>query len=467
MLRQLRECVPEPVWAVASSAQCYATSVSSTLLGSLHAHLLAYPLYRSLFTRIRTLPIVEFYIYMWRVDPTLFANTMFANYGLPMLMEALPWYVSRRQLSKILRESRNSISHRLVANEKFSDSAIGSFVGLSIVYALVQTLEQVVRTRVLLANRLLIKRLVLERILYSELGSLQQRYQDVFGSEVRTDQLEAHVFNDINETLNLFNNTLPSMVRGAYTLTVSAAELYQNRDAFDVLSLIRPSVVGLVGESVNWLREKYIVDAQTLAMQRNASAMSRVVSNIVDGLAGVQTNNMQRFQLRMLDVVSLSELSSHQGAHTFLNNLYRQVSNRSVFDFASEVYIVRMIMHRRGISHEMYRKVQNDIDYVTRLFGRLFAMGRDGARVMDTQGRVVALLNLPSFIQEDARSQARRKRIAMDRGRRCRCGCIFHRCSRCCSFLRSLRLSDPAFQALFVSLQTRLTVGAQHPRAPA
>jgi len=112
----------------------------------MHAHLLAYPLYRRVFTRIRELPIVEFYVYMWRVDPGLFVRTMFANYGLPVLMEALPWYVSRRQLTKILRESRNSISHRLVANEKFSDSAIASFVGLSCVYALVQTLEQVVRS---------------------------------------------------------------------------------------------------------------------------------------------------------------------------------------------------------------------------------------------------------------------------------------------------------------------------------
>jgi ABC-type multidrug transport system fused ATPase/permease subunit len=272
----------------------------------------------------------------------------------------------------------------------------------------------VISTRVLLANRLLIKRLVLERILYSELGSLQQRYQNVFGSEVRTDQLEAHVFNDINETLNLFNTTLPSMMRGAYTLAISAHELYTNRDAFDVLSLIRPSIVGLVGESVNWMREKYIVDAQTIAMQRNASAMSRVVSNIVDGLAEVQTNNMQRFQLRMLDGVSRAELASQQGTHTFVNNMYRQVSNRSVFDFASEVYVVRLIMQRRGISHEMYRKVQNDIDYVTRLFGRLWSMGRDGVRVMDTQERVIALLNLPSFIHEDERSHARRKHIIID-----------------------------------------------------
>ena len=101
----------------------------------------------------------------------------------------------------------------------------------------------------------MIKRLVLERILYSELGSLQERYMSIFGEEVRTEQLESHVFNDINETLNLFNTTIPSMMRGAYTLALSAHELYQNKDAFDVLAIVRPSVVGLVSEGVNWMRE--------------------------------------------------------------------------------------------------------------------------------------------------------------------------------------------------------------------
>ncbi len=109
---------------------------------------------------------------------------------------AMPWYLSRRQISRLLRESRNSITHRLVGGEAFGDAAIGAFVAFSVVYAVVQTVEQVMRTRVMLANRLLIKRLVLERILYSEVGSLQQRYLAVFGEEVRTDQLEQHVFND-------------------------------------------------------------------------------------------------------------------------------------------------------------------------------------------------------------------------------------------------------------------------------
>jgi len=190
----LRSYIPPQVSSVASSLRCCVATASSHATQTVHSYLLTFPLYKSLFTRIRALPIIEFYVYMWRVDPILFANTMFANYGLPVLMEgrsqlsstvprsdgdgtvrmvaqlklvfrssqlsllvvpclscsrwaaAMPWYLSRRKISKLLRESRNSISHRLVANEHFSDSAIASFVALSIVYALVQTMEQVLRS---------------------------------------------------------------------------------------------------------------------------------------------------------------------------------------------------------------------------------------------------------------------------------------------------------------------------------
>jgi len=400
-MEAIKPFIPAPVSDAAARMRWASISAAGNAFAYIYHLLLSSPVTRPFIHRIRALPIADFYVYMWRTDPALLLNSMFVNYALPVLMEALPWYLSRRKISKILRESRNSISHRLVANEPFSDAAIGSFMGLSIVYALVQTIEQVLRTRVLLANRLLIKRLVLERILYSELGSLQEAYMQQFGEHVRTENLEAHVFNDIHETLNLFNNTLPSMLRGVVTLGVSGHELWQNRAAFDVLAILRPSVVGLMSECVNYVREKWIVDVQTIMQQRNASAMSRVVSNIVDGLAEIQINNMQQFQLQKLDAVSGAELENQQGVQTFVNNVYRQVSNRSVFDFASEVYVVRLVMNRRRIDHETYRKVQNDIDYVTRLFGRLWAMGRDGWRVLDTQNRVIALLNLPSFIKEE------------------------------------------------------------------
>jgi len=38
----------------------------------------------------------------------------------------------------------------------------------------------------------------------------------IFGEDVRTDQLESRVFSDISMTLHLFNYTLPSILRGSF-----------------------------------------------------------------------------------------------------------------------------------------------------------------------------------------------------------------------------------------------------------
>lgn len=41
-----------------------------------------------------------------------------------------------------------------------------------------------------------------------------------------------------------------------------------------------------------------------------------------------------------------------QGAVEFMNRAYRVLSNRSVFDFVTEVMVVQHVMDQRGISHE-------------------------------------------------------------------------------------------------------------------
>jgi ABC-type multidrug transport system fused ATPase/permease subunit len=235
---------------------------------------------------------------------------------------------------------------------------------------------------------------------FLSLGSLQAKYVEMFGEEIRAEQLEAVVFNDINETLNLFNQIIPSIIRGSYTFIAQCTQLWAIRDSIDILAIVRPTLLGLIGESINLSRERLILDQQSLELQRNQSAMSRVVSNIVDGLAEIQCYNSQSYQLQRLDSISQDEINSKQGLLTAVNSIYRTISNRSVFDFASEVYIIKRVMERRHIDHETYRKIQNDIDYNTRLFARIYSLGKEAYRIFDTQQRVIQLLNLPSFINE-------------------------------------------------------------------
>ena len=363
------------------------------------------PSLHPLYIRFSRLPIVEFYTFLYRTSPLLFAGTLFTNWVLPMVLEALPWYLSRRALSKLLRDSKNAIQHRLISADPFPPSSLAAFAAMSLMYSLLHTLEELLRTRLLLLNRLVVRRLVMERILYSEVGSLQQRYALMFGGEksvLRTEQLEVFVFNDINETLHLFNATIPGLFRSSYTLLLSARELWLQRASIDMLSILRPSIVGFSSELLNVLRERLLLDPQSLALQRNANESSRLISVIVDGLSEIQCNNMQDWAMGRLGALSEEEVTGRQGWTTFTGNMYRVVQGRGVLDFVSEVYVVKAVMERRGITHEQYRKVQNDVDYTTRLVGRIYGLLRESIRILDTQQRVMGVLNLPTFIQEKA-----------------------------------------------------------------
>lgn len=126
------------------------------------------------FAVVRALPVVEFYVYMGHTNPRLLANTLFVNYALPALLELMPWYLSLRKLSKELRESKNVIEHSVISGRGgLSLWQVGGFIAMTVVYASIQTLEQILRNRVDLENRLTLKRLIMERILYSEIGALQ------------------------------------------------------------------------------------------------------------------------------------------------------------------------------------------------------------------------------------------------------------------------------------------------------
>ena len=377
-----------------------------------------------LWLRFTRLPIVSFYSYVYHKSPTLLASTLFVNFLLPILLESLPWYLSRRHLSKLLRDNKNAIQHKLISSVPLASEVLLSFALYSVLYSLLHTGEEVLRTRLLLLNRLLIKRMLVERILWSEPGELQQRCELLFGTNgmdsstldrgqgaIRTELLETVVFNDINDTLTLFNSTLPSLVRSGYTLVLSSMDLYYARDRIDILSILRPSILGVVTESLNVLHSTYVLDRQSLQLQLNALSSSRLLSNIVDGLAEIQVNNMQQYQMRRLDRLTSEELQGKQGVLTLASSCYRVLQGRGVVDFVSEVLVVQAVMARRGLTHEEYRKVQNDIDYVGRLVGRMYGLGREGWRVWDTQQRVMAVLHMPNFMYEEAERGAKDRQV--------------------------------------------------------
>ena len=377
------------------------------------------PSLHGLYIHASRLPIVDYYRYLLHTSPVLLGCTLGVNWLLPVLLEALPWYLSRRQLSKLLRDSRNAIQHRLISSDPLSSRSLLAFALMSVMYSLLHSCEESLRSRLMLLNRLQVRRMLIERILFSEVGSLQSRYALSFGGGdsalLRTDALEAAVFADMNDTLQLFNSTLPAVFRSAYSLSLSGSELYRQRSSIHLLSILRPSVIALASEAVSLLHSRLVLDSQSLLLLRNASAGSRLVSNIVDGLGEIQVSNGQDWQLQRLDRVSREEADGKQGLTTFLSSALHSMQGRGVLDFVSEVAVVKAVMDSSGLSHEQYRAVQNDIDYVGRLIGRIYSLGREAARTVDSQHRVMAVLNLPTFRHEAAVADRSRQQRAADR----------------------------------------------------
>ena len=124
-------------------------------------------------TKLKAIPMIDFYHYQLQANPMLLGGTVFVNYLLPLLMEALPWYLNTRLLSKRMREARVTIEHKLIGKRPLVSAEIVLYVVMTVGFGFIQVLVDKLRRRVSLANKLLVKRLVMEKILYSEIGSLQ------------------------------------------------------------------------------------------------------------------------------------------------------------------------------------------------------------------------------------------------------------------------------------------------------
>lgn len=141
------------------------------------------------------------------------------------------------------------------------------------------------------------------------LGGGAQIFESEVVADMRTEELESRVTGDVSMTLHLFNSIVPSLVRGAVTMVRQASELYQRRDAVDLLAVLRPTVVGVLSELGNEARLRLVEERQYVQVgshvallggprrcteaarvqdQRTTAEMARVVSNIVDGLPEVQ-----------------------------------------------------------------------------------------------------------------------------------------------------------------------------------
>lgn len=69
---------------------------------------------RETWDQLRNTPLIVFYGYLWKNRKGHFFLNLFTSYAMPIILESLPWYFSRRKIGRQLRDMKNKIHNRMV-----------------------------------------------------------------------------------------------------------------------------------------------------------------------------------------------------------------------------------------------------------------------------------------------------------------------------------------------------------------
>eukprot|EP01080_Neovahlkampfia_damariscottae_P000096 gene96-4345_t len=347
--------------------------------------------WRDLFQKIQKLPIFIFYKYLWEKKKSHLFYNLFVNYIFPIILESLPWYFSQNKLGKELRTIKNSLQHNMLQGIGLTVEIVLNYCLYTSIYCFLQTLDRHLKNRVASLNKYSVKRLVLERLLYSEIWSL-----DFY----EKNDIERRISIDIQSTLNLFSFTVPNLVSNFYTILREGSELYERREQIDMLAIARPMISIFGWKITDWFKVTVFGRKMALPFLDNEN-VKYVINSTLDGMTDIQLNNSQLRQMEKYDQVYAHEFAAEEDVRFFFNRFYSHFTNRGVFDFLFDILITTHVMKKRGITHEQYKKLQLDIDHLFNLARRTGNLAQRTQRVLGNQSRIMNLMNLPNFQHEE------------------------------------------------------------------
>eukprot|EP01132_Coremiostelium_polycephalum_P002872 gene2872-3569_t len=347
---------------------------------------------------INGMPIAVFYRYLWLRNKRLLFKTVAVHYLVPILIELLPWYASKRKIGNFLRSARVEITHRMSTNSTYSHSMIIKYVILTIYYAILDNINHHLIHIVAMENQLLIRRLVMEKLLYSEIGAFDFMRKKNIGPA----ELEAKISSSINSTISFFTYTVPDFFACMYAFVIEGSELFTKRKIIDPLIVLHPILIAIYQKVSQKLRENLVEGNELKFKDTYHSAMSKMVSNTVDGLSDIQINNLQETQLSLFDSLIEKEMSNTHSFSTLVSRIWRSIHNRSVFEFAAEVWVAHKVMLRQKIDNQEYRNMLLEINRVIRLGKKGYQSFRSFKSIYKHQKKVKKLLNIPTFIEEES-----------------------------------------------------------------
>jgi ABC-type multidrug transport system fused ATPase/permease subunit len=344
--------------------------------------------------RKHKLPIIVFYRYMWENNKPLFLRTLFFNYVFQFILEILPWWASRRKVGNKLRTSRIKLNHNMVTGRDFQWKLMRDFVVKTVLFAILDSLNRYLKNRLSLENKFEIRRLVLERILYSEIDELDKITKSYSGS------LEDKVARDITSTLNFINKYLPSLVSGIYAFVVEGSELFKKRKSINTLAFAYPIAITSIQRVIDWAQYRWFKKAQKKVSKDNTEKLDMSMTHALSGIIDIQTNNLQTQQLAAFDIVTQDEVRNKEGFANYFFQSLSALNKMSAFSYVIEIWCVHRIMKTGNLDHKQFSKIQQEIDHVWTIGRRALNLLRRTKHVFKAQSKVVKLLDITTFVDE-------------------------------------------------------------------
>ena len=121
----------------------------------------------------------------------------------------------------------------------------------------------------------------MERVLYSEIGSLQRAYSPTLGYPIDARKLERNIMRDVNGSIHVIFEQIPSAITQLSRFSRNAHKLWRSPNV-DPLLVAFPFLYQFTREIVGALTTWDTMDRLSVQQKETKMAMSKLMQNTVE-----------------------------------------------------------------------------------------------------------------------------------------------------------------------------------------
>lgn len=115
------------------------------------------------------------------------------------------------------------------------------------------TVGRYINQRIDLRLRLILRRLIMEKIIYSEIGSIEKAYADTLGYQINPQTLERVLMKDLKNSISVIFVHIPNAFSHVSRLTRSSYKLCVNKEDVHYILLMYPFLFTFVKDMIGAL----------------------------------------------------------------------------------------------------------------------------------------------------------------------------------------------------------------------